>query len=313
MERFGSGVIFLFLQVFETARNNLGTTVDQNILDKAVNFIKSKYSSDGTFREDGRVIHTNMMGGATGKTNLAAYIYATFAELSMENVVNFGQVRNYLVQSASQSEDPYQLSLIAYALSFHADDAQFCDAILTRLLQLATNSDDMIYWKIEENGHAVETAGYALLTVLARNDLDRGIKIAKWLMTQRNSLGGFHSTQDTVIGLKALSAISAKFHGAKQAMRVAVKAKYLEGKAERYRFSVDGDNSLLLQTEDLPPNRQDLYYVRFRMFGTGVALFQLSIRYNLRLYDSGDIAIRSQEVARDFKNTFMIETCVKFV
>ncbi|XP_060587232.1 CD109 antigen-like [Ruditapes philippinarum] len=46
---------------------------------------------------------------------------------------------------------------------------------------------------------------YALLVQAAKQDFGNGIPIMKWITSQRNSNGGFASTQDTVIGLQALS------------------------------------------------------------------------------------------------------------
>jgi len=39
--------------------------------------------------------------------------------------------------------------------------------------------------------------------------MEKAMPVMKWLMSQRNSFGGFHSTQDTVLGLEALSKFAA--------------------------------------------------------------------------------------------------------
>ena len=53
----------------------------------------------------------------------------------------------------------------------------------------------------------VEMTGYMLLSMV-RDDafFARAPAVAKWLLSQRNALGGFSSTQDTVVALQALSA-----------------------------------------------------------------------------------------------------------
>merc|ERR1712198_580837 len=80
----------------------------------------------------------------------------------------------------------------------------------------------MKYWKIDtesddEDNHqynsastSIELASYVLLAYTRRGMVEEGLPIMKWLMSQRNSLGGFHSTQDTVLGLEALSMFAAK-------------------------------------------------------------------------------------------------------
>ena len=41
----------------------------------------------------------------------------------------------------------------------------------------------------------IETTSYALLIYATQRDISRGLPIAKWLIKQRNALGGFSSTQ----------------------------------------------------------------------------------------------------------------------
>lgn len=41
----------------------------------------------------------------------------------------------------------------------------------------------------------VEMTSYALLTYMSLGDTERGLPIVRWLTAQRNSLGGFSSTQ----------------------------------------------------------------------------------------------------------------------
>ena len=55
---------------------------------------------------------------------------------------------------------------------------------------------------------AIETTGYALLALVEGEDLVNASRAAKWLAGQRNAYGGFGSTQDTVVGLQALTAFS---------------------------------------------------------------------------------------------------------
>lgn len=50
----------------------------------------------------------------------------------------------------------------------------------------------------------IETTSYALLTFLEANLIDDAIPVVNWLVNQQNNLGGFTSSQDTVIGLYAL-------------------------------------------------------------------------------------------------------------
>ena len=65
------------------------------------------------------------------------------------------------------------------------------------------NKDDHIYWSVSksrsnQNKPAdLETTAYVLLSRLidSENDLNALAPIAKWINSQRNSFGGFYSTQ----------------------------------------------------------------------------------------------------------------------
>lgn len=50
----------------------------------------------------------------------------------------------------------------------------------------------------------IETTSYALLTFLDAGLVDDAIPVVNWLVDQQNSLGGFTSSQDSVVGLYAL-------------------------------------------------------------------------------------------------------------
>lgn len=50
---------------------------------------------------------------------------------------------------------------------------------------------------------------YGLMAYTVGNRMGAAFPVAKWMLQQRNSLGGFSSTQDTVVALEALSAYAA--------------------------------------------------------------------------------------------------------
>ena len=56
---------------------------------------------------------------------------------------------------------------------------------------------------------AVEATAYACSALVESGDLATAHLAARWLMLRRNDLGGFRSTQDTVVGLEALAAYAA--------------------------------------------------------------------------------------------------------
>ena len=63
-------------------------------------------------------------------------------------------------------------------------------------------------WRHEPPSQDIEMTAYVLMTYLVRGDVAGGLPAAKWLLQQRNSLGGYGSTQDTCVALEALAAFA---------------------------------------------------------------------------------------------------------
>lgn len=76
------------------------------------------------------------------------------------------------------------------------------------------------------------------------DDSDQSVlPILKWLLNQRNDLGGFEGTQDTIIGIEAL----AKFALYTKETKLNIDVKTSDG--DRFTFDVNKDNSLVLQSQ----------------------------------------------------------------
>lgn len=92
----------------------------------------------------------------------------------------------------------------------------------------------------------VEITSYGLLALLEAGLYSDALPIVKWLVNQRNDLGGFQSTQDTFVGLKALAkyaeSTSSNYNN------VQIQYKYEGGES---RINVNGDNGLIQQIYDV--------------------------------------------------------------
>lgn len=121
-------------------------------------------------------------------------------------------------------------------------------------------SDDMKWWEKEvpsadakniwytkPNSINVEITSYGLLALLEAGLYSDALPIIKWLVNQRNELGGFQSTQDTFVGLKALAkyaeSTSTNYNN------VQIQYKYESGRSNR--INVNGDNGLVQQIYDV--------------------------------------------------------------
>lgn len=138
-----------------------------------------------------------------------------------------------------------------------------------------------------------------MLALLEAGLYSEALPIVKWLVNQRNELGGFQSTQDTFIGLQALAKFAES--ASNSFNNVQIGFKYNEG-AEG-RISVNGNNALIQQVYDVStkilrtqvdflmkilfvfcaqlPN--NVRQVNVTASGRGLALLQLTYKYNLNV------------------------------
>jgi CD109 antigen len=124
----------------------------------------------------------------------------------------------------------YNVAIITYALHKASSqvDPSVLQAAYQRLMSLAITDEKGTHWKNSDsatktddavasriwcpmcntgNSAEVEITSYGLLSILQKGQSAIGdaVGVAKWLSGQRNSLGGYYSTQDTVMGLQALA------------------------------------------------------------------------------------------------------------
>ena len=101
-------------------------------------------------------------------------------------------------------------------------------------------------WRYRPSSEAVEMTAYMVMTHVLRSELALAVDSVKWLGRQRNSQGGFVSTQDTVVALQAISLYSLRVSRNPMNLNIMVKSK----PKLRKKFLLNEDNKLLLQVLD---------------------------------------------------------------
>jgi CD109 antigen len=166
-----------------------------------------------------------MLGGLQGKTALTAYVAIALLEAGDNAAAN--RAIRYLEGAIDGSDDPYAVAITAYALQLAQSPR--AAAAVEQLLDLANESEDGLFWGNEgvvpvpgepagglrpmpmppiNPSAAIETTGYATLALVEGGDRFNASRAAKWLVSRRNALGGFGSTQDTVVSLQALTSFA---------------------------------------------------------------------------------------------------------
>lgn len=153
------------------------------------------------------------------------------------------------------SPDVYSLSVASYVLQLANHQSK--GNVLKNLLNESKSAGNLKWWEkvqVEKNCLRqtktlnVEITSYALLTLLHANEDAHCLEILKWLLSQRNSMGGFEGTQDTVLGVEALAKFAEKCMSGERDIAISVTGSSSSEGFER-KLSVDKDNSLVLQSE----------------------------------------------------------------
>lgn len=257
------------LGTFSAAREV--TTIDETILAEAAAWIASHQASDGSWPPVGFVCHSEMVGGVQGTYALTAFVSIAMADYGMADPHVQGAAAQYLRDNlASVRDDAYALAIAALAFARVGDPA--ADTALERLLAIAVTDADGLHWQ----PHPVETTAHAALAMIEK-EWPQANEAVKWLSLQRNSLGGYGSTQDTVMGLKTLM-MAARSQSRNVDLTVTAKARGGETLA---LFTVNSTNFDVLQTAELPLESA----VEISAVGSGQVRFQLVRRFNVLLRD----------------------------
>ncbi|XP_047140669.1 alpha-1-macroglobulin isoform X3 [Hydra vulgaris] len=265
--------------------------VDQKEIQDPVNWLLQKQDSNGCFPTIGTLHHQAMKGGVKTPVTLTAYVLISLLEADIiathPKLVNASKC---VTDSLSNITDSYSLSIIAYMFAKIGDFKTY-QSVIDTLNKLAVRKDGMVHWeetKVQEtikepwyyqaSSTDIEQTSYVLLAMLTfgkSSVISDVVPIVQWLSKQRNSLGGWSSTQDTVLAMQALSGFAEYSFGASQNMNVDVKA----GETFSHTFKVTKDNNLVSQTvEGVPvPNTVDVV-----ASGDGCSLIQTSVQYNVK-------------------------------
>lgn len=193
-----------------------------------------------------------------------------------------------------ESGDPYEVALVAYALMLAKTPT--AEQAFNILSNHARSVGEYMYWgrnelpqppsKLENQKYFslprlpyefdslnIETTGYALLTYVSRRELLVD-PIVRWLIAQRLTDGGWASTQDTGVALKALIEYTVRSRIRDvSTLSITVEATSLPGKSQTLYIndknlaqlqSIDV-SQLIVQIFEYENNR--FFLIRFQMPG----------------------------------------------
>ncbi|XP_072051761.1 complement C3-like [Amphiura filiformis] len=268
------------LRVFCEAQKVTNAFVDEkNVICKGMSWLAGIQKADGSFEFTYR-INSYLMGFVVEPIPLTAYVLITFSECDCVTLDTSEAMRDATTFLESKlpeiAQNSHTLAIVTYALAL-VNSSMAIEAN-TQLRTLAHNNTGQgtKYFGAQEDSVAlkVETTAYALLAQIILGEISYSYPIVQWLMLQRNQIGMWYSTQDTMVALQALSEYAQRTNVEDFDMTCDITASADEKFSESWQ--VLPENSLILQATQAPVEG----LLVFNTQGVGVATLSINLRYH---------------------------------
>ena len=217
--------------------------IDEKLIQRTQDFLVSKQQNDGSWLPDQSSLSDGLWkSGFDGRVMVTAYVTWALVESGYEGRALSPALR-YLVGNLDQVNDAYTLSMIAATLARANDPG--APVVVKKLVTLAKRekelawfvpADATLYYSRGIGGTIESTAlaAYALMVGKQEPELVRAL--LGYLAANRDASGAWHSTQGSVLALRALLFATG---GQTQDLELAVKVNGAE--AGKLRLSASAD------------------------------------------------------------------------
>ena len=218
----GTWLTAFVLRCFADTFDSKHIEIDINDLKTSLKLLMTRQNKDGSFDQLGVKLYSAALAGAL-KTNQGLTAYVLISLLKTKNALRENEsIKNYDLQITKTFQylknslvnindvDTYTLALSLYAFKMSNYDVESAIIIENELDKRAFSKNGFIYWSEMENFSSsktfqntkaadLEITAYVLLSKLFeinnKENVNTIISISKWINSQRNSYGGFYSTQ----------------------------------------------------------------------------------------------------------------------
>jgi uncharacterized protein YfaS (alpha-2-macroglobulin family) len=199
--------------------------VDRSIIERTRNWLLTQQKSDGTWEPEWHALHEDPTGGAGKLAQLSATAYIAWSVFGGDSAgrasVPARKALDYLASyDPAAIDDPYVVALVANAVGAIDRSPGAAAPFLRRLESLKQTTADgkRIWWEGNATGRTlfygsglsrrIETTALASLALLHATSQHAATArgALAWLVEQKDGHGTWHSTQATVLALKALLA-----------------------------------------------------------------------------------------------------------
>jgi uncharacterized protein YfaS (alpha-2-macroglobulin family) len=267
--------------------------VDPDLIRRTRQWLLKQRKSDGSWEPEGHALHEDVTRtGSAEEARLATTAYIAWAVFASEDAAGQAPATlDYLLAHRPDSiKDPHVLALVCNALLVLDPKGREAGPYLDRLDSLKkTNEGSKFAWWEQAvgarttfygAGHSgsIETTALATLGLIQGKRHPGTVRAAlSWLVSQKDASGTWHSTQATVLSLKALLA-GADSTGGDKERRIQVRL----GEKFTKELVIDADQADVMKQLDLSPHLaaggQRLTLTETSDTGAG---YQVTFRYHV--------------------------------
>ncbi|XP_018336565.1 CD109 antigen-like isoform X2 [Agrilus planipennis] len=291
--------------------------VDEEIIQKALQWLNEKKYADGSFFETGPIIHHEIQSNPLA---LTAFVLLAFIEAKGQNKAYLeimGRGLDYVGRNIDENNDAHTLAVCSYVLKQALHPRA---RIAFNYLDLKAKSDGNMKWwakdvpELKNNNPwnrlpksiDIETTAYGLLTFIESGRLEDAIPVINWLVGQESDLGAFTSSHDTVLGLYAIYKLVSKL-----SVKPSVEIQYSFNKNVIGRFKINENSAMIVQKASMPNNVDK---INITAQGSGVALFRVTYKYNVNVTGPWPLFTLDPQVDKNSNaNHLQLSICTGFV
>ncbi|XP_025086885.1 CD109 antigen-like [Pomacea canaliculata] len=315
------------LRVFHEARSDV--YVDSAVLQRAMDWLIQRQNTDGSFNEFGHIFDPQMRTFGDHSSGLTAFVLLALLEnadvpltIVQKEAYNNATSRALHFLETTHANIADDLSLALTTLTLVKARSPAADVAFAKLMSHSITEHGMTFWKSNEtlaiNAYShwrpayvrarpidIHVTSYALLVFAAKGLFQEGMSVLHWLTRQRNPYGGFASTQDTMVGLQAMTEFLKEATLSGSDLHLDVRTEHTVP-----HFDISSTNSLVLQAKELSYIPSE---VTFEASGRGVAVTELDVFFNSES-DFGEPAFGVSTVLMDdYLNSFKIMICTRWL
>jgi len=208
-----------------------GFTIDSAIITDMQDWLVSQQESDGSYKfPDWGIYETNNPILQSKKLATTAYITRALLYSGYDPTSSpVSKAVDYISDNREEAwDDPYTLALCLIVLENAGVSSSLQAEMAVQLDSLKTAENGTYYWASDMNmisdssyryygrcnARVIETTAYAMMAINEQSGyLDTVSGAREYLLAHRSSLGGFFSTQDTVVALQSLRSVSSRSMG----------------------------------------------------------------------------------------------------